>query len=104
MTQANLAPLDFIHVVEADVHFKECSMNRRTFVAGAGSLLAFTDGVRAMAQSNPETPQVPHTSIHRIEADGLSIFYRAAGRARRAPASRLPYLFIHVPGTDSTSC
>jgi pimeloyl-ACP methyl ester carboxylesterase len=31
----------------------------------------------------PETPQtrVPHTAIHRIEADGVNVFYREAGAA-----------------------
>jgi pimeloyl-ACP methyl ester carboxylesterase len=55
-------------------------MNRRTFVAAAGSLLASSDAVPAIEQSNPEKPHIPHTSIHRIKADGLSIFYREAGQ------------------------
>jgi pimeloyl-ACP methyl ester carboxylesterase len=53
-------------------------MNRRMFVMGGGSLLAAVIPT-AIAQSKTEKPHMPHPSIHRIEADGVIIFYREAG-------------------------
>ena len=43
-----------------------------------------------------EKTQVPHTSIHRIEADGVTVFYREAG-----PADALPVLLLHGFPTSS---
>src|SRR5271163_4110275 len=64
-------------------------MDRRDFFA-QGSLLAIAGAFpRVLADSDPEQQKeerrmgekilVPHTSIHRIEADGVSVFYREAG-------------------------
>src|SRR5882762_11575286 len=64
-------------------------MNRRNFVAGS-SLLALAGAVpAAFAETTVEQSKegklvaeklhVPHTSIHRIEADGVNVFYREAG-------------------------
>src|SRR6202167_5596319 len=60
-------------------------MTRRNFLAHAGSLIAATGAASAgLAQAAPSPLQadtVPHTSIHRIQADGISVFYREAGAA-----------------------
>jgi pimeloyl-ACP methyl ester carboxylesterase len=64
-------------------------MNRRLFISRS-SRLAFAASVpislahSAFEHSKKEEPtvektNVPHTSIHRIEADGLTVFYREAG-------------------------
>jgi hypothetical protein len=66
-------------------------MNRRVFVARS-SLLALAGAVSASLAQLPaghfkkeelmvEKINVPHTSIHRIKADGLTNFYREAGPA-----------------------
>src|ERR1700741_3767968 len=34
-----------------------------------------------MSKARPQTAGVPTTSIHRVEADGVRVFYRAAGDA-----------------------
>jgi pimeloyl-ACP methyl ester carboxylesterase len=64
-------------------------MNRRKFIS-RGTLLAFT-GAAAASQSQPrissdkkgktvpEKTQIPLTTIHRIQADGVTVFYREAG-------------------------
>src|SRR6202158_1596196 len=64
-------------------------MNRRNFVTRVG-LLAFIGAVPDVL-AHPAVKQqkkgklmvdktlVPHTSIHRIEADGVTVFYREAG-------------------------
>jgi len=55
-------------------------MNRRIFLAQGGAVLAATGAPpAAIAQSTPEKTHVPLTSIHRIEADGVTVFYREAG-------------------------
>jgi hypothetical protein len=57
-------------------------MNRRTFVTHTGSLLASAGIPRDVAaQPAAGDARVPHTSIHRVEADGLTVFYREAGAA-----------------------
>ena len=43
-----------------------------------------------------EKINVPHTSIHRIEADGLTVFYREAG-----PADAPTMLLLHGFPTSS---
>ena len=48
-------------------------MNRRKFLAGAAVVPA------VLAKPGVENTHVPHTSIHRIEADGVTVFYREAG-------------------------
>src|SRR5271154_549476 len=55
-------------------------MNRRNFIVQGGSLLTLAGAGRAAhAQPTAGTVQVPHTSIRRIEADGVNVFYREAG-------------------------
>src|SRR6185312_3510816 len=58
-------------------------MTRRNFVATGGSLLAAaaTPSVTASAQTSAAGTHVPHTSVHRIQADGVNVFYREAGQA-----------------------
>ena len=46
----------------------------------------------------------PPATIHRVEADGVRVFYRAAWgslRSRDSPAARIPSLIVHVPRADS---
>ncbi len=55
-------------------------MNRRNFVTRGTGLVAFASAAPAiLAESRGEKMQVPLTSIHRIEADGVTVFYREAG-------------------------
>ena len=56
-------------------------MNRRNFIIQGSTALAFaSSGATAFAKPEPEaTNNVPKTSIHRIQADGVNIFYREAG-------------------------
>ena len=54
-------------------------MNRRSFIVQGSAALACAGSGAAQAKTEPETTNVPKTSIHRIEADGVSIFYREAG-------------------------
>jgi len=44
-------------------------------------------------------------SVQIVEADGIRLFYRAAGdpSARSSPAARIPSFVVHVPQTNSTS-
>jgi pimeloyl-ACP methyl ester carboxylesterase len=60
-------------------------MTRRNFLTHAGSLIAATGAASAglaQAATRPlQTDTVPHTSIHRVQADGVSVFYREAGAA-----------------------
>jgi pimeloyl-ACP methyl ester carboxylesterase len=44
----------------------------------------------------PENTRVPRTSIHRIEADGVTVFYREAG-----PADAPVVLLLHGFPTSS---
>lgn len=81
-------------------------MNRRSFVA-RGSLLAFAGAVPSVlaqpaveqlkkGRQMVEKTLVPHTSIHRIEADGVTVFYREAG-----PADAPVVLLLHGFPTSS---
>ena len=56
-------------------------MNRRNFVMSGGISLAAvaSPSPSATAQVAWEKSRVPHTSIHRIKADGVTVFYREAG-------------------------
>src|SRR5277367_2437926 len=55
-------------------------MNRRSFVTRGSSLLALTSAAPAiLAETMTENPRIPQTSVHRVEADGVSVFYREAG-------------------------
>jgi pimeloyl-ACP methyl ester carboxylesterase len=81
-------------------------MNRRDFFA-QGSLFAIA-GAFPVVFADPSAEQrkeriqmaektlVPHTSIHRIEADGVSIFYREAG-----PSDAPVVLLLHGFPTSS---
>ena len=81
-------------------------MNRRVFVTRS-SVLAFAGVVPAsLAQLSGEhfkkeelmveQTNVPHTSIHRIDADGVTVFYREAG-----PADAPVVLLLHGFPTSS---
>jgi pimeloyl-ACP methyl ester carboxylesterase len=81
-------------------------MNRRNFVT-RGSLLGFVGAVFAIfgqpavgrregRKRMVEKTQVPHASIHRIEVDGVTVFYREAG-----PADAPPVLLLHGFPTSS---
>ena len=56
-------------------------LNRRNFVAGGASLLAANATLSAASdyQGQEDLPCVPQTSIRRVEADGIDVFYREAG-------------------------
>jgi pimeloyl-ACP methyl ester carboxylesterase len=65
-------------------------MDRRSFITGGGSLAAVAGAAPAvLANSVAEQPKkgkamsdrsvVPLTTIHRVEADGVKVFYREAG-------------------------
>lgn len=57
-------------------------MNRRTFATQAGTFLAAAGATPALhVQPTAGNALVPHTSIHRVEADGVTVFYREAGAA-----------------------
>lgn len=86
-------------------------MDRRRFITGGGSLLALagTAAPPALSQSllkntgNPrrekvmsKSSQVPLTTIHRVEADGVNVFYREAG-----PADAPVVLLLHGFPTSS---
>ena len=81
-------------------------MNRRVFVARS-SVLAIAGAVPASLAQVPvehfkkeefmvEKLNVPHTSIHRIETDGLTVFYGEAG-----PADAPTVLLLHGFPTSS---
>src|ERR1700722_10201030 len=82
------------------------TMNRRDFIS-TGSLFAAAAALPAAA-SNPSQKQlkegehmnqnsiVPLTSIHRVEADGVRVFYREAG-----PADAPVVLLLHGFPTSS---
>ncbi len=55
-------------------------MNRRAFMASGAGVLAASAAQVASAKANvPSLPGVPEISVHRIQADGVNIFYREAG-------------------------
>jgi pimeloyl-ACP methyl ester carboxylesterase len=81
-------------------------MNRRLFIM-RGGLLAVAGAMPASLAQLPvehfkkeelmiEKTNVPHTSIHRIEADGVTIFYREAG-----PANAPVVVLLHGFPTSS---
>jgi pimeloyl-ACP methyl ester carboxylesterase len=86
-------------------------MDRRSFITGGGSLLALaiTAAPAALSQyllKNTGSPrrekimskssQVPLTTVHRVEADGVKVFYREAG-----PADAPVVLLLHGFPTSS---
>ena len=55
-------------------------MTRRGFISqGAGVIATATVAAAAEPLNGKAVNHVPHTTLHRIEADGVSVFYRAAG-------------------------
>ena len=75
-------------------------MTRRGFISQGASVIA-TATVAAAAEplNGKEVNHVPHTTLHRIEADGVSVFYRAAGPTDAPvilPAARLPHLLVSI--------
>jgi pimeloyl-ACP methyl ester carboxylesterase len=57
-------------------------MTRRNFLAkGAGAAAVGVADRFVAAQEDKAVPIVPHTTVHRVEADGVSVFYRQAGAA-----------------------
>ncbi len=55
-------------------------MNRRKFIARTGGpIMATAATANGFAESSQKELHVPLTTIHRIEADGLAVFYREAG-------------------------
>jgi pimeloyl-ACP methyl ester carboxylesterase len=69
----------------------ENQMDRRTFViASGGGLLAGNTALATSAQSGRELPQLVPTSVRRVDADGVDIFYREAG-----PAEAPVVLLLH---------
>jgi len=73
-------------------------MNRRNFLRTGSSLLAYTGVASASSakQPTPEATPVPHTSIRRIHADGVNVFYREAG-----PTDAPVVLLLHGFPTSS---
>ena len=70
-------------------------MDRRNFITGGGSLLALVGtavpaglsqglkniGSPRRTKAMSKSSEVPLTTVHRVEADGVSVFYREAGPA-----------------------
>src|ERR1700761_5081078 len=71
-------------------------MDRRSFITGGGSLLALATTAVPIALSQglledigsprrtkfmSKSSQVPSTTVHRVKADGVNVFYREAGPA-----------------------
>jgi pimeloyl-ACP methyl ester carboxylesterase len=54
-------------------------MTRRDFLAGSGAVLGAGATIRSSGQQTTVVHEVPHISIHQIQADGVSVFYREAG-------------------------
>jgi pimeloyl-ACP methyl ester carboxylesterase len=72
-------------------------VNRRTFVTQTGTFLAVAGAAPVLhAQPTAGNALVPHTSIHRVEADGVTVFYREAG-----PADAPVVLLLHDFPTSS---
>jgi pimeloyl-ACP methyl ester carboxylesterase len=72
-------------------------MNRRQFLTGSAGLLALTGASpAAIGQSIQKKIAVPRTSIRRVEADGVTVFFREAG-----PANAPVVLLLHGFPTSS---
>ena len=79
-------------------------MDRRNFITGGGSLLALVGTAVPVGLSQglenigsprrtkvmSKSSEVPLTTVHRVEADGVSVFYREAG-----PADAPVVLLLH---------
>jgi len=53
-----------------------------------------------LADDGTTTTRVPHPSIHRVKADGVTVFYRQAVSAADAPVA----LLLHGFPTSSVFC
>jgi pimeloyl-ACP methyl ester carboxylesterase len=74
-------------------------MNRRNFIVQAGVLALATASHAQPTRKGkpmPDQPQIPLTTIHRIQADGVTVFYREAG-----PANAPIVLLLHGFPTSS---
>lgn len=76
-------------------------MNRRNFVTQGGSILALAGAVPSAFSLSEvsgvkEKTNVPLTSVHRVEADGVTVFYREAG-----PSDAPVVLLLHGFPTSS---
>ena len=72
-------------------------MTRRGFISrGAGVIATATVAAAAEPLNGKAVNHVPHTTLHRIEADGVSVFYRAAG-----PTDAPVILLLHGFPTSS---
>src|ERR1700733_12054302 len=61
---------------------REQQMNRRNFITHSATPLASRAALPAiLAHPQQKDTHVPHISIHRVEADGVTVFYREAGAA-----------------------
>src|SRR6201996_9634687 len=80
-------------------------MDRRSFITGGGSLLVLATTAAPIALSQglledigsprrtkfmSKSSQVPLTTVHRVKADGVNVFYREAG-----PADAPVVLLLH---------
>ena len=70
-------------------------MTRRNFVASTASAFAAATTAPA-SQPSSATANIPTTTIHRIQADGVNVFYREAG-----PAAAPVVLLLHGFPTSS---
>jgi pimeloyl-ACP methyl ester carboxylesterase len=72
-------------------------MTRRGFLSqGAGVIASATAASAAGPLNGKEVNHVPQTTVHRIEADGVSVFFREAG-----PADAPVVLLLHGFPTSS---
>lgn len=72
-------------------------MDRRTFIAtGLGAATVAATQASVVPVSTTSLPAVPEISVHRIQADGVNVFYREAG-----PASGPVLLLLHGFPTSS---
>jgi pimeloyl-ACP methyl ester carboxylesterase len=72
---------------------QENIMNRRNFVAQAGGALAVSALAHgAAAETAKPAPRIPGTTLRRVDADGVRVFYREAGPPR-APVALLLHGF-----------
>jgi hypothetical protein len=69
------------------------------------ALAAKSIGSRFKAQQQSSEFSVPVTSVHRIKADGVHVFYRAAGdpNSGSAVVTWVPNIILHVPRTHPPS-
>src|SRR6201985_870215 len=76
---------------------RRTSMDRRNFFMQGAGFLAVSGVLPASAIQFPQGKTlVPHTSMHRVQADGVTVFYREAG-----PADAPVVLLLHGFPTSS---